>query len=248
MINALAFIRDDRNIITYRPRWNSVTGSVNATILLQQIIYRWRGKPFYKFSDVCVHPDYRPGDSWREELGMGRYEFYNARSQIASKTSRNTMNEETLVSYWVDGYRRTWYILNETLLIQKLQHIYPMPQQSEEKPARVRDGLNHILDWMKFTGRMTDKDSMASPEQILAWALWVKLNKNLLKQGKNPVAIARASWRKGDWPGQELSDLARREIEVVLTADVPELELDALVEEYKRPSAIPDALKEIVKR
>ena len=37
----LALIADDKQQISYRPRWNAITGSVNATILLQQVIYRW---------------------------------------------------------------------------------------------------------------------------------------------------------------------------------------------------------------
>ena len=246
MLNALAFIQDDRNMISYRPRWNAVTGSVNATILLQQIIYRWRGKPFYKFAEPCQHPDYRPGDSWREELGMGLYEFRNARGLIGSRTSRGIMDEEALISFWMDGYRRTWYMLNEALLIKKLKEMYPPAPPQEAQPEKAR--LSVILDWMGFNGRMTDKDSLALPEQILAWALWVKLNESgLKKQEKNPVAIARASWRKGDWPNQTLADLARRELDIILAADNPEVELDTLIREINRPSnQIPDEYKDVI--
>lgn len=250
MINNIAFIQDDRNIITYRPRWNEITGSINATILLQQITYRWRGKPFYKFYKPCPeHPEYRKGDSWLEELGMGRYEFYNARKAIGAQVDAGAPDETTFVSYWTDGYRRTWYFLNEKLLLEKLAEIYPAitPTTTPSQPAK-KDGLSAILNWMKFTGRMTDKDSLALPEQILAWALWARLNEgSLKKQEKNPVAIARASWRKGDWPNQTLADLARRELDVILAADVPEVELDALLQEIESPSSqIPDEYKDII--
>lgn len=241
MLNTLAFIQDDRNMVSYRPRWNQITGSINATILLQQIVYRWRGKPFYKFFRPCSHPGYRPGDSWLEELGMGRYEFYNARKLIGAQTPKNRMDETKFVSYWSDGYRRTWYMLNEALLMEKLREIYPSSQSDT-------DGITAVLNWMGFTGRMTDKDRLALPEQILAWALWTKLNESSLKKrGKNPVAIARASWRKGDWPGQDLADLARKETPVILEADDPAAELDSLLDEIEQPS-IPDEYKEIVKR
>jgi hypothetical protein len=44
----------------------------------------------------------------------------------------------------------------------------------------------------------------------LAWAYWVRLEgPALVEKGKNPVGIARASWRRGDGPGGGLVDLAR---------------------------------------
>ena len=74
----LSFIADDRAVVSYRPRWNQLTGSITATILLQQLIYRWvqsGRRPFYKFTGPCTHPLCRPGDTWEEELGLTRRQF-----------------------------------------------------------------------------------------------------------------------------------------------------------------------------
>ncbi len=129
-IDLLGLIADDKNMIAYRPSWNRFTGSVNGTILLQQVVYRWvqsGRRPFFKFSRPCKQRAYRVGDSWQEELGMGRREFENARKGLACRT-RGNIDPNTLISYWVTADRKTWYALNESLMIQKLQEIYPDPE------------------------------------------------------------------------------------------------------------------------
>ena len=81
----LSFIADDRAVVSYRPRWNQLTGSITATILLQQLIYRWvqsGRRPFYKFTGPCAHPLCRPGDSWEEELGLTRDDLVGPLSYV----------------------------------------------------------------------------------------------------------------------------------------------------------------------
>lgn len=126
-VDLFALIEDDRNRVSYRPSWNQFTGSVNGTLLLQQIIYWWsknKRRPFYKFNSPCDHPNYRDGDSWQEELGMTRSEFETARRKIAARTKGN-VSPKALVSYWIDPDRRTWYALNEKAVVAELQAIYP---------------------------------------------------------------------------------------------------------------------------
>ena len=67
----------DKNVILYRKELNELTGSVTATILLQQIIYwgKKTGGEFYKFIEPCKHEKYKSGDSWTEELGFSKREF-----------------------------------------------------------------------------------------------------------------------------------------------------------------------------
>ena len=128
----LALIADDQSIISSRPRWNVFTGSINATILLQQVIYRWvqnGRRPFYKFTRPCKQKAYRVGDSWCEELGMSRREFDSARNKIAAKT-RGNVDQATLVSYWVTADRKTWYALNEGQVVAKLHGVYPQPESA----------------------------------------------------------------------------------------------------------------------
>jgi hypothetical protein len=62
--------------IPYRPCWNLLTGSPLASILLQQIAFRWQRhgrKPFYKYAAPCDST--RLGESWQEELGFSLVQF-----------------------------------------------------------------------------------------------------------------------------------------------------------------------------
>ena len=116
-------------VAVYRPYWNRFTGSMTATILLDRIIARWvdAGRhPFYEFSQPCDHPYYITEQSWVEELGVGRREFEYARARIAVRTPA-VVDPTAYVSYWVDGYRLTWYAVNEERLLDALQSIGPAP-------------------------------------------------------------------------------------------------------------------------
>lgn len=116
--------------IAYYPSLNQLTGSILASLLLQQIVYWWESQeqqPFYKFSAPCQHPAYRLGDSWQEELGFTRTEFETARRRLGRKIQRgdekNALRFGSLVLYWTDRQRLTWYELNKPLLQAKLQEL-----------------------------------------------------------------------------------------------------------------------------
>jgi hypothetical protein len=115
-----------RGMIPYRPQHNEVTGSVNATLLLQQIIWHFEEaerKPFPKFRKPCQHEDYCDGESWTEELGFGKSEFDTALSRIGTKITHGVSKAEMLkktdptglVLYWTDHNRTTWYMVNVEL-------------------------------------------------------------------------------------------------------------------------------------
>lgn len=115
--------------ILYQPLLNRLTGHALASLLLQQILYRWgqNGRtPFYKFAAPCGHAAYKPGDSWQEELAFSRTEFETARCRIGVKISRRKGKQTewpsaiSLVTYWTDNRRLTWYALNEARLAEKL--------------------------------------------------------------------------------------------------------------------------------
>jgi hypothetical protein len=57
---------EDKEMIAYWPKLNRITGSVLASVLLQQANYRFVNngeQPFYKFRALCKHSLYRLGDS-----------------------------------------------------------------------------------------------------------------------------------------------------------------------------------------
>jgi len=142
--NLLKQFADEHRMIAYHPEWRSFTGSVTATILLQQINYLWDqhgNKPFYKFRAPCDHKYYRAGDSWTEELGFGLKEFDNAIKRIGQKVSaikrkkNETINQHTRpVEYWVDDYHTTWYQIHEKNFMAMLSTIYETPEKQGETP------------------------------------------------------------------------------------------------------------------
>jgi len=125
--------QDDERMrcIPYRVEYNWLTGSVEGSILLQQIYYWWikkERKPFYKFRKPCHHPFYRAGDSWTEELGFTTYKFDKALKTIATKITKGTSKTEAFkkspIIYWTDKDRLTWYQVNESLLSRLINCVY----------------------------------------------------------------------------------------------------------------------------
>ena len=116
-------VEDRKSSIPYKKEYNYITGSVEGSLLLQQIVFRWYGngkKPFYKFREGCDHSLYRDGDSWTEEMGFGTSQFDRALKDIAAKVMTGSKKSEiekwSLVTYWTDHQRVTWYSVNERLL------------------------------------------------------------------------------------------------------------------------------------
>lgn len=143
-----AMIGTDKNIIPYRPELRKIAGTINATILLQQMIYYCSGSKdnkFYKFRLPCTHENYRDGDSWVEKLGFSPDEFDSALSKIAFKLGncKNKLNkEEALVYYYTDKQRYTWYSLNTELLEKQLSSIYC---EKVESPITVKTEKAQLL-------------------------------------------------------------------------------------------------------
>lgn len=129
----LQIISEDKELITYRPRLNEITGSVTATILLQQILYWWNkngAQKFYKFKEACSHDKYTVGDSWCEELGFTRSEFDTAIKKIGQKVSKKTQKDESKFVYYNTTIDRlTYYEINEASLSKALFQLY-VNQQS----------------------------------------------------------------------------------------------------------------------
>jgi hypothetical protein len=162
----LALINAVSNLYTllYRPELNKITGSMEATILLQQIIY-WSLKkncePFYKFKQKCTHEFYKNGDSWFEELGFSRRQFDNALNAIGFKKGTPPKEqvaqteEEALIVYWTDSQRLTWYSVNFKILEKKLVELYSLPTPDTDKKrtllSKDQNELYQVKTKMSFT-------------------------------------------------------------------------------------------------
>lgn len=133
----------------------------NAADFLASVTYWYlvMGKPFYKFNKrpEAETPLYREGDSWLEELGVGRTAFYRARGTVATKNITgsdynsllDSTDTQTLVIYWTtdqDGTRLTWYDLRLDLLCQKLGAALGLTVIATQRPPATRRTLPALLD------------------------------------------------------------------------------------------------------
>lgn len=132
MNELLNLIADDRGVISYRKELNKITGSVTATILLQQFIFRnkhSKNESFYKFIEPCNHNKYVEGDSWTEELGFTKYEFNTAYKKLESLN---------IVSKKTNRDRVTFYTLNSVVLAKLIKPLY----QSKENQLTKSENTN----------------------------------------------------------------------------------------------------------
>lgn len=131
---------EDRVVISYRPSWKDMTGSVNASILLQQVRFRWRqkGGPFYKFFTPPTkdHNAYKPGDSWTEELGFTLSELQGAMKRIAKRLNRKDVEnmpaslDGAFFGYYRDQKHLTWHYFNEKYFIEQVIKHYGSPDDN----------------------------------------------------------------------------------------------------------------------
>jgi len=147
-----SILANDKNVILYRKELNEITGSVTATILLQQIIY-WgqkTGGEFYKFIAPCKHEKYKSGDSWVEELGFSRREF---------STAYNKLEELGLVSKKTDITRLTTYFVDMEKIEKSLKSLYLRKQQKriyiDDKSAPAKTTKPHLDLYTETTAETT---------------------------------------------------------------------------------------------
>jgi hypothetical protein len=135
---------EDQNLILYQPTYNLFTGSIKASLLLQQIYYwhtKMHGRPFYKFKQRCDDPRYNSGDSWTEELGFTVNEFNSAIKRIGVKVVQGShkqyIYDRTLVLYWTDSSRLTEYTFNlhDFYILAGIAYKYPDLLTNREKPT-----------------------------------------------------------------------------------------------------------------
>lgn len=115
--------------IKYYPELGKAFNSICAAVLLKQIDYLFEAngnEPFFKFKAPCEHKLYQVGRSWVEELGVNRGEFEGALSRLgAVKVTKgiklNEVKLTSLIVYYTDKDRVTWYWLNLEMYEQILE-------------------------------------------------------------------------------------------------------------------------------
>lgn len=117
-MDAIKIMADEKTVISYRPKFNKHTGSVLATILLQQAAYWWckmGEQPYYKFKEPCNAPQYRDGESWCEELGFSRREF---------DTACTMLEERGFIHKKTDMSRLTWYTVSQEKISEMMDLVH----------------------------------------------------------------------------------------------------------------------------
>ena len=138
-----------RNNIPYIKELRILSGSVTASILMQQLDYWFEKSPkgFYKFLEPCENNKfYKKGDSWTEELGFSKAEFKTAFEKIGTtykskKEFTKALNEKNLFKgkfycCYIDRIKNiTVYYRNHDLLDLELEKL--LNSVSEESSSTV---------------------------------------------------------------------------------------------------------------
>ena len=173
-MNFLDFLAEDRELIFYRKSLRPIAKTVTATILLQQVIWRARNmdwRPFYKFRAPCDHRLCKEGDTWSEELGFSPKEFDNAIKHIGRKVKKHQLADEirvsledepasrSLVLYWIDGSRQTWYYFNWRLFNLMVAQLPTRHGRGELRNLPLGNYVNDLWDISVVDQRGTTKST-----------------------------------------------------------------------------------------
>lgn len=142
-----------RSVIAYLPELKPYTGSVVGCLLMQQMDFWFNQKPngFYKFLSPSEHPDYRPGDSWTEELAISEAEFRTAIDKIChrwtSKSAFDAADDKFQGKFYCSVYDRrrqlTTYFRNHPVVDACLDELAVRNAVQVAGPSA--DGRQYVL-------------------------------------------------------------------------------------------------------
>ena len=210
--------------IKYYPELGKAFNSICAAVLLKQIDYLFEAngnEPFFKFKAPCEHKLYQVGRSWVEELGVNRGEFEGALSRLgAVKVTKgiklNEVKLTSLIVYYTDKDRVTWYWLNLEMYEQILETAFTIKGGNDTFLCKAEKSLYIEKGKSDFTFPIKELKKDKSEEQkkitrtpsgdgFLAEGLWRlkyktepdlndKLNAWILEQAKSKIAQAISSF------------------------------------------------------
>ncbi len=199
----LTFLGSEREAIPYRKEIKHLTGSTNAAVLLQQMLFNYARKackPFYKFKTPCGHPLYTLEDSWLEELGFTLGEYDGAIKLIGTEAKSRAELDDHLKSkdvnkcviYYIDRNNGniTWYYINQKAVKALCKEAHKLVQERalrrEESQLPVVDPLTSQVVDSKGNGKITEADgNFQEPDGKLPFPL---LPKNTTKNKNKPKA------------------------------------------------------------
>lgn len=126
-----------RNTIPYVKELRQFVDSVAGCILMQQLDYWFERYPdgFYKFQSPTEHPQYKPEQSWTEELGFSKEEFRTAFDKIGirykSKSEHRSATDKFQGKFYCSYHDRsqglTYYFRNHGLVDLALDSMLVKP-------------------------------------------------------------------------------------------------------------------------
>ncbi len=175
--------------IPFRPHYQTITGSITAALVLQQLEYWFQRhhSGFYKFLSIPkkYHPNYRKHDSWTEELGISEKVFRRSFDKIgirhASKADYlaaenpfiNAQGQEMyFCSYYHKPTHMTHYLRNHALTDDMLAKFAPKNagQNSEAPKGQFANGdkgrstINTQITPKKTTTEPRENSPQPAPE------------------------------------------------------------------------------------
>jgi DNA-binding PadR family transcriptional regulator len=170
-MKCIDLLKTDKNLKIYRPELKKLTGSIEAAVLLQQILFRLEyTDEFYKFKLPCSHPLYVEGDSWCEELEFTEREFEGALKKLKAKGFIKTR---------ITIDRVTYYSINEATLEKELNALYEKDKLSSTK--RINRPLDNIRNTSKNNSKNKTSELIHSEDKSSSF-----INSSPLAKNENP--------------------------------------------------------------
>lgn len=126
-----------RNTIPYVKELRALVDSVAGCVLMQQLDYWFDRYPngFYKFQSPTEHVQYKPEQSWTEELGFSKDEFRTAfdkigvryKSKSEYRASQDKFQGKFYCSYHDRSQGLTFYLRNHELVDNALDGLLVKP-------------------------------------------------------------------------------------------------------------------------
>jgi hypothetical protein len=151
------------NYIKFHPSACQEIGNKVSTLIVGKLEFWFSNSRymsgFYKFIEPCLHPLYRKGDSWSEELGISRKVFNRAFDVIGVRYKSKTdfLNAEDkfqgklYASYHDRSTNQTYYVRNHDFASQFFERIFkkktssPSLTKREEKPAELPKDFSQTI-------------------------------------------------------------------------------------------------------
>ena len=174
-----------RNNVPYIKELRQLSGSVTASILMQQLDYWFEKKPggFYKFLEPCENNElYKTGDSWTEELGFSKYEFKTAFEKIG--VAYKSKNEFKKAMEKGDPFQGKFYCC----YVDKMKYITVYYRNHELLDLELEKLLSPVSEESSFT---------VNEESLFTEIKKVDLRENDVKakeiKGQNEIPVNQES-------------------------------------------------------